>query len=270
MTLFKSYKDLYNALTTNINQNESEVKFTLKNPLKNNDTVEVNLKKVTPSDAVISSIDGIICLHTGYSFVDTLTKFVTKSEFSHASLMISDGKGINVHTECIPPGGITENMFEGKNELLPIISLSVLMNKLKDIRGNNDIRVLMLPKRRSTPTLYNRLKNIPPIPYEKNWITFAKFLLPTYIRKLLNIKESKNSYFCTEYMLNILCPELFEDGKNTPSDFSPGDFIRPFGESNKYANNFIYKNFIIPEYGINNILFVFPHKDGYYDIYKII
>ena len=125
-----------------------------------------------------------------------------------------------------------------------------LFEAINKARGSNDIKMILVPNNTIEDNRYyerySEIQKNKPV-YEKKFSAIAKFLIPTAIRKLFHFKESKDSFFCSEYILDILygidCVQCF-----TNSDFSPGDFFRPSISKSTYANTALFKKLIMDNY----------------------
>lgn len=228
----------------------------------------------------LTTIDGIIYLHSGDSFIDKLIQFVNKSPFSHVSCSLEHTfnecnifKRLGFHIESLPGTGVIVNSIQ--NNINTSTNLLNLIDRISNLRGKRDITGVLIPhnttnedeeKHRNTfNAIIDKYKNN--IPYEQNILQFAKFILPKRIRRFFNIKETKNSFFCSEFVLDILEEDTVKRLNKKTSDFCPGDFFRPLGNINEFADDTMYNDIIVPKY---NPLVLVIHSDFNTHLYKYI
>lgn len=244
-----------------MNDKTMSTQFGLKDTLSMMSVRNIDLYSIIDEDVIIKAskvkkcikdinLNGCICLHTNNKAVDILIKNVTDSIFTHVSTMIVNKKNKNlILTESLPSEVKTHQVT---NLYLMDVNKDMddLFDRVVDVRGNNDIKMILVPNDSIDDNRYydrySEIQKNKPV-YEKKISTIAKFLIPTAIRKLFRFKESKDSFFCSEYVLDILYGEDCVKGF-TNSDFSPGDFFRPSVSKSMYANTVLFNKKIMDNY----------------------
>ena len=213
------------------------------------DDVIIRASKVKKSIKDIN-LNGCICLHTNNKAIDTLIKNVTDSLFTHVSTLILDNRTKRlILTESLPSGVKTHDVA---NLLCHDTSkdIDLIFDRIAEARGDNDIKMILVPNDKIEDNRYfdryAEIRATRPV-YEKKLSSMTKFLIPMKIRKLLSFKESKDSFFCSEYVLDIIRGVDYIK-EFTNSDFSPGDFFRPSVSKSKYANTSLFKKLIVNNY----------------------
>lgn len=208
---------------------------------------------------------GMLCLHTGKSALDILIKNVTDSLFTHVSCILNDGHNLFL-TEAVP-SKVKSYKKSGVDILPDDYSMNDLFKWIELERGNNDIKMIMIPKYKvQIPSVMDRYINITKDSpsYEKGKSSILKFLIPYSLRKLIPFKETKDSFFCSEYVLDILYGENCVS-EFTNSDFSPGDFFRPSESKTRASNPNLYDNIIKEDFDI----YLVNKKNETYIFYKV-
>lgn len=212
----------------------------------------------------LDTLNGIICLHYNNTIIDKLIQYVTHSPFSHVSCIIqhdthrhmTDISRATFHVESLPMQGVMTHPildFYPEKDKYSIKSIIQLINNYREV---SDISMILVPKKMNEhieqevkhimdETIYSPDCKYPP--YEHHISQFLKFFIPKALRKICMLPESKDSYFCSELTLDLLHKNDISKLNKRASDFSPGDFFRPFGKTNIYADDVLY-NEIISKY----------------------
>lgn len=264
-----------------MNDRTMSTQFGLSKTLEMMSARNIDLYSIIDEDVIIKAsktklkisdvnLNGCICLHTNNTAIDTLIKKVTDSVFTHVSTIFIDNDTCNITlTESLPSEVKSHNI----GNMLCIDTnkdIEVIFKLIENVRGNNDIKMILVPnykiKDNRYQTRYKEIQSKKPV-YEKKLSTILKFLIPFKIRKLFSFKETKDSFFCSEYVLNILYGENCVTGF-TNSDFSPGDFFRPSISKSEYANSGLFKKIISSNY----TPYIINKKDssGSYIAYEVI
>lgn len=244
-----------------MNDKTISTQFGLKKTFEMMSTRNIDIYSIIDEDVIIKAskvkkcikdinLNGCICLHTNNTALDVLIKNVTDSLFTHVSTLILDNKTKKlILTESLPSEVKTHEVanlfFHDTNK-----DMDIIFDRIAEVRGNSDIKMILVPNERIEDNRYydrySAIRATKPV-YEKGISTIAKFLIPMKIRKLFSFKETKDSFFCSEYVLDIVrgvdCIKGF-----TNSDFSPGDFFRPSVSKSIYANTSLFKKLIIDNY----------------------
>lgn len=213
------------------------------------------------SNIKLDTLNGIICLHYNNTIIDRLIQYVTHSPFSHVSCIIqhcthrhmTDISRATFHVESLPKQGVMIHPiidFRPENGKYSIKSIIQLINNYREV---SDISMILIPKKMNErleqevkrimdETIYNPDCKYPP--YERHISQFLKFFIPKALRKMCVLPESKDSYFCSELTLDLLHESDIHKLNKRASDFSPGDFFRPFGKTNIYADDILYNKII--------------------------